>query len=391
MDYTPISENPPKNVEKNNRYEKDCCCVCWFIQILVWCALVLTIILYKFIEDFTAIPFLIFFYLAYLLFEFSFSPYGNYLRNKNSEKGIYEKMGTLFQTPPEITFECECYHDSDRSNVRAYPDGLHYDTLKEKIISYKEIYKLPYYTARDVSGLFSLNLGTSNVQKKYYIKLELNEEINFADSITHYDYENEKTNFCRRNRFRDVFFIFKENKQIPGVKKYSLVKISNEDPCMAHFYWFCFFTILTFSEFYKLYIDSCCIEQSFTIRKLISTRNDLNQPEYQESIPKLDLISQQYQYEQNYYNYKNENYNLQIPTNEELEKAKQYQNKIQDYQITNGEGQFKQDIIVDKPDYPTDNQNENSNEFIGINNSVAIGQDPISGTDAPPPNYEQEN
>ena len=62
------------------------------------------------------------------------------------------------------------------------------------------------------------------------IKLELNEEINFADSITHYDYENEKTNFCRRNRFRDVFFIFKENKQIPGVKKYSLVKISNEDP-----------------------------------------------------------------------------------------------------------------------------------------------------------------
>ena len=107
--------------------------------------------------------------------------------------------------------------------------------------------------------------------------------------------------------------------------------------------------------------------------------------------PKLDLISQQYKYEQDYYIYKNENYNLQIPTNEELEKAKQYQDKIPGYQTTKGEEQFQKDIIVNKPDYPSGNQNEYSKENIEINNSVAIGQDPISGTGAPPPSYEQDN
>ena len=391
MNYSPIGENPPKNVEKKNCCEKDCAGLCWFVQVLVWCVLALTIILYIFIKDLTAAMFLGFSYCAYLLVEFGFSPFSKYLRIKNSEQGIYEKMGELFHTPPEITFKCECYHDSDEENIRADPDGTHSNELTKKIISYNESYKFPYYTARDVSGLLNLDFGTSNAQKKYYIKLELNEEINFADSISYNDYENEKSNFCRRNRNRDVFFSFTESKQIPGLQKYSLIKISNKDPCIVHFGWFCFFTLLTFSEFYKLYVDSCCIYQSFTIKKLISTRNDLNQPEYQESAPKLDLISQQYQYDQGYYNYKNENYNLQIPTNEELEKEKQYQNKIPGNQITNGEGQFQKDIIIDKPDYPSDNQNENSKEFLGINNSIAIGQDSISGTGAPPPNYEQEN
>ena len=386
MNYSPINENPPKKSEKCG--EKDCAGVCWFVQVLVWCALVLTIVLYMTIKNLTAVMFLGFSYLAYLFFEFYGSPSGKYLRNKNSEQGIYEKMRTLFQTPPEIIFECECYHDSDRENTRAYPDGLNYNDLSKKIVSYKEIYKLPYYTARDVSDSFNLDFGTSNAQKKYYIKLELNEEINFADSISRNDYENEKTNFCRRNRIKDVFFRFTETKQIPGVKNYSLIKISTKEPCMFNFCWFCFFTILTFSEFYKLYVDSCCIYQSFTLRKLISTRNDLNQPEYQVSIPKLDLISQEYKNEEDY---KNENYNLQIPTNEELEKAKQYQDKIPGYQTTNGEDNFQKDIIIDKPYYPTDNRNENSKDSIEINNNVAIGQDPISGTGAPPPSYEQDN
>ena len=117
----------------------------------------------------------------------------------------------------------------------------------------------------------------------------------------------------------------------------------------------------------------------------------MNQPIYQEQIPKLDLISQQYQYEQDYYNYKNENYDLKIPTEEELEKSKQYQNKIRENQISNCEDHFKQDIINEKPEYSNYIQNEPPDEIITINNSVSIGQDPISGTGVPPPNYEQED
>ena len=393
MNYTPITENPPEKQEQAipNKKKRDCVAAYWIIQILVWCTLPSSIVLYIYCnKNFTLIIIFCMLYLAYLLSNF-FSPFGDYLRNKNSERGIYEKMGKLFQTPPEITFECECYHDSNEENNEAKPDGSNAHVLRDSITTYKESYKLSYYTARDVSGLFNLNLGKSNLHKKYYIQLELKEEINLADAITHYDYENEKSEFCKRNRYRDVFFRFKETKKIPGIEIYNLIQISSKELFMINLFWFSFFTILTFAEFYKLYVDSCCIYQIFTIKKLVSTRYGLNQPEYQESIPKLDLISQQYQYEEDYYNYKNENYDLKIPTDEELEKAEQYQDKIQNYQISINKGQFQQDIIVDKPEYSNCIQNEPPAEISTINNSASIGQDPISGTGAPPPNYEQEN
>ena len=394
MNYSPIVENPP---EKMNQYipeEKKCGCVAflWIVQIFIWGLLASGIIQYiYFNKNFTILIIFGMIYLVYLVIEFFISSLGNYLRNKNTEQGIYEKMGTLFQTPPDIILECECYHDSYEENVQARPDGSNVHEVSREITTYRESYKFPYYTARDVSGLFNLNLGKSNSQGIYYVQLELKEEINFADSITHYDYENEKAEFFKRNRYRDIFFRLRERKTIPGLKIYNLVKIGNKDPCMVNFFWFCFFNILTLGEFYRLYINSCCVNQRFTIKKLVSSRYDLNQPEYRDLAPKLDLISQQYQYEQDYYNYKNENYNLKIPTEEELEKSKQYKVKTPDYQISSCEDQFKQDIIIEKPEYSNNNPNETPVENNIINNSIAIGQDPISGTGAPPPNYEQEN
>ena len=103
-------------------------------------------------------------------------------------------MGKLFQTPPEINFHCECYHMVTRIHTSVDKDGhVNTYTTTEKVVTYREIYKLPYYSARDVSGLFYLNCERANIEKKYYIKLELKEEINFADAISLYDYEKEKS------------------------------------------------------------------------------------------------------------------------------------------------------------------------------------------------------
>ena len=74
------------------------------------------------------------------------------------------------------------------------------------------------------------------------------------------------------------------------MKHHNLVKLHDKESCMINFFWFFIFTILTFAEFYKIYFDSCCVFQKFKVRKLISTRYDLNQPVYQVFVPQIDLI-----------------------------------------------------------------------------------------------------
>ena len=169
------------------------------------------------------------------------------------------------------------------------------------------------------------------------------------------------------------------------MKHHNLVKLHDKESCMINFFWFFIFTILTFAEFYKIYFDSCCVFQKFKVRKLISTRYDLNQPVYQVFVPQIDLISQQYQYDQKYYNYKNDSYDVQLPTQEELEAASKYQDKVPDYQMSSGEGDFHQGVIIDKPGYDY-NHYEAPPKFTSVSGNTAIGQDQISAQEAPPQN-----
>ena len=53
---------------------------------------------------------------------------------------------------------------------------------------------------------------------------------------------------------------------------------------------------------------------------------------YQYFMPALDLHNQQYTYDQNDYNYLNNDYSLDLPTKEDLERVQQYSDKIPDYQ-----------------------------------------------------------
>jgi hypothetical protein len=304
---------------------------------------------------------------------------------------MYEKMGINFQTPPEIRFHCECYHYVTRHHYRTNKDGKreHY-TTREKEVTYRETYNLPYYSERDVSGLFYLNCEKAYVEKKHYIKLELKEEINFADAISYYDYERAKGHFWRRNRFRDVHFDFREERVIPGMEHHNLVKLLPTEPCMVNYCFFLLFTFLTGAEFFRIYVDSFCVYQKFKVRKIVSTRYDLNMDRYLAFVPQLNLITNQYQYEQNYYNYKNDSYDVQLPTEEELQQAQQYQNKIPDYQVSNnsgGEGQ--PGVIMDNPGYSSYNPNEAPAEFAAVSGNVALAQDQINANGEPPSGYDQ--
>ena len=91
-------------------------------------------------------------------------------------------MGRFFQTPPKISLYCECYFPYRGNRNKLYKDNQHI-----------EEYLIPYYSARDVSGLFYIN--EKNHGRKSYIKLELEAEIYFADEISYYDYMFQKKKF----------------------------------------------------------------------------------------------------------------------------------------------------------------------------------------------------
>ena len=392
--YTPAVQNqPPGMLDQGSQKENNCCYItgCWIAQIACWASLVASLIIYIGNKDNIGIFGLFgFCYIVYLILEFC-SPTSRYLCNKSSDKGMYEKMGINFQTPPEIRFHCECYHYVTRHHYRTNKDGKreHY-TTREKEVTYRETYNLPYYSERDVSGLFYLNCEKAYVEKKHYIKLELKEEINFADAISYYDYERAKRHFWRRNRFRDVHFDFREERVIPGMEHHNLVKLLPTEPCMVNYCFFLLFTLLTGAEFFRIYVDSFCVYQKFKVRKIVSTRYDLNIDRYLAFVPQLNLITNQYQYEQNYYNYKNDSYDVQLPTEEELQQAQQYQNKIPDYQVSNnsgGEGQ--PGVIMDNPGYSSYNPNEAPAEFAAVSGNVALAQDQINANGEPPSGYDQ--
>jgi hypothetical protein len=292
---------------------------------------------------------------------------------------MYDKMGCYFRTPPIIRFYGECYHYETRHHTRTDSQGnIEHYTTQEKVITYTEKYDLPYYSERDVSGLFYLNCEEAYLSKKHYIKLELLEEINFADAISYSDYEREKSDFWNRNRYRDVYFNFSEKRFIPGMDHLNLVKLVEKEPCMANYFFFFISTILTIAEIYRIYFNYLCVYQKFKVRKIVSTRYDLNQQVYQELVPQINLIVTQYKYEQKDYNYLNQDYKPQLPTKEEIEAAQKYQNKVPDYKISSGEGVIKAGVIIDEPRYSTYNQNEPPAELPIVDGNLALAQNRIN-------------
>lgn len=180
------------------------------------------------------------------------------------------------------------------------------------------------------------------------------------------DYHNEIDKFIARNKPKDVYFEFREKKFIPDLIHHNLVKLRENEPFLLNYFFFILATLLTLSELYKLYFNYLCIFQRFKIRKLISTRYDLNQPVFQEKyqplIPQINLIYQTFNYKPQDYNYLDNNYEVNLPTKEELERAQRYKDKVPDYQVSSGNGQIHAGVIIDNPNYSSYMANVNNDQ-----------------------------
>ena len=394
--YSKLPQNNDRSSQNEEKEESNngMTFVYWLLSFTIWISLFFSLY-FRYISenkdpDKQKISFIVFCfsYILYIILQCCSST-AQYLIHKKSGEEMYDKMGKLFKAHPSITFHCQCYHYELVHETTIDKDGkTHHRTSRQKRITYSESYSIPYYSSRDVSGLFYLNCDEAYEKKKFYIKLNLKEEINFADEISYMDYENYKEQFWRRNRFRDVYMDFNETRTISGLDHHNLVKIGQSDPCIVSFLWFSIFTLLTLCEFYKIYINSFFIYQKYKIRKLISTRYDLNEKKYENKysklVPQLNLINQEYNYGPEFYNYVNQDVNIDLPTQEELEKAGQYKDKIPDYQISNGNGEIKAGVIVDNPNYSNINYNEPPQLFKSVSGEVGINEDQINSEGAPP-------
>ena len=135
---------------------------------------------------------------------------------------------------------------------------------------------------------------------------------------------------------------------------YSLVRITEKEPCTVNIIFYILFTIIPIVEIYKCYINSYFYEKTFVIRKLISTRYDLNQDKYQNFIPYIKILGQEYSFDSNDYNYINSIFNVKPPTDNEINIASQFNNILPKYECENFiniKDEIKIGIIKDEPNY----------------------------------------
>ena len=385
-----FNQNPPGMLDQGEQKDEDDFnwkCSCWFFQVIDWILLLILIIVIILSSDFIVIMSLAFgiFHFLYILVEI-LCPTGKYICHKISGEGIHEKMGRYFRTAPIIKFHLEWYHYLEKKNIKTDKSGRVDLSIKaKKEVSSREDYEMPYYSERDVSGLFYLNFDKAIAKKKVYIKLKIKEEINFADAISIIDYHKEIDNFYERKK--DVYLDYKEERFVPDLIHHNLISLGKNEPFLSKYFFFILSTLLTLSELYKLYFDSLCISQIFKIRKLISTRYDLNQPKYEQFIPQIIIINQTYNYQPQDYNYLNpsDKYSVNLPTKEEIERAKQYQDKVPDYQVSSGKGDIHEGVIIDNPNFSSYKANprnqkpaptifNQNNKHNGLSISVKVNQ-----------------
>ena len=322
-----------------------------FMQILLLVPLILYLLTIfsdiKF-EESTILIFFIVAYVLYIIIEFN-SPTFSFLRNKINQDEIKSILFTLIKTNPTIELEYNMY----QPNV----NNKKYEINKIGTTNVN----FPYYCSRDVSGLLELDILKDSLKDKAFVALNIEYEINFADELSFMDYEN------FRNDFYDICFKKTNNISysekrfiVPKFKNFTLIRIGDKDPCSVNIFLFILFTIIPVAEFYICYIYSFFTTKTFVIRKLISTRYDLNQEQYQIFNPYVKFLDQIYDFDINDYNYINKEYQSQTTWDNEIDYVSEYKHYVPKYECEsyiNINEKIKIGIIKDEPKYRNDEIN----------------------------------
>lgn len=385
MAYQSINNNPAvqKSPDEPTRSGNACLsCWCWFMQIAVWVSIVLCALAP--VTDVSLCYGFPVCYIIYIITEF-LSPTFSYLRHQKVGDKMYEKMRDLFSTAPTITFTAQCYHYETRHYTSKDANGrVQHRTERVRVDTHFDKMLMPYYSSRDVSGLFLLDIDRANANSKAFIKLHLQKEINFADPISYSDYLFHKEAFWQRNRYRDVHMDFHEFRDIPGFHTHNLVQIGDYHPAGVSVCMYVLWTLIPFCQFYKRYVDSFCVFQNYKIRKLVSTRYNLLLPDYVQQYaqitPALNLTGTVMTYQPQDVGYCSADYQVNVPTQEELDKAKQYENMIPHYGFTSVGGDAQIGVVQDLPNFAEVNYDQPPPSFSSLGGDIALSDSQINST-----------
>ena len=344
----------------------------WIIQISLWIFLFFFILLSK-ISNSSAIPTIFgilsfFIYIFYIIRNTFLSKIFKFIFYIEQSDNITNTLDKIFNEFPSLLFEINCFHfnskfdnqelDNNNNNIKksfenSNANKISNSELNNKIKTYNDSKKFYYYNCKDVSGEIIIE-NEINKKRFYFVNLNLKFEIIFADSISFYDYETQKNNFLNKNKWRDVHTEIFEKKNIKNSFDSSLLKINNESlPIKFKWQIYLFFVFICLAEIYKIFFFNHVIEKNFIIKKLISSRNKINEEEYFELNPKIIINNVNTIQNKNYF-YQNEKAKIKPIQEKELEEAKNYEKYILTLQqIKNME------INSNKFDYSYNSQNLN--------------------------------
>ena len=209
--------------------------------------------------------------------------------------------------------------------------------------------------------------------------MELGKEINFNDEMTLYDAEKIKNELYSKNRFKDICISVTIERIVPSLKNYYLINLNGQDyPLLKKWiYITCF--ILTFDQLYTLYLESLCSYQFFVIRKIISSRNNvLENEKYSKFTTGYTINNNNFVAERKSIGGISTDIEPELPTEEEIEKAKIYNKYIPEYKF-NETGD-----IININENPLDNileiKEENKKNEINKQNNNNTNNNNLSNT-----------
>ena len=264
-------------------------------------------------------PVHLFFYISTILITCLTTPIWKYLKNKTTNEEILEIMQSHFSKAPIITLTTKSYHISGMGS-----DKSRWNTHQENV-------DFKYYSWKDISGTFHLDLSQTK-EKPIYLLLRVKNDINFADSISIDDYLRVKKELYARNAHRDENIEETEERTYEGYKEYMMVRLGKEDSC---FFSRCVFVIMLMFSLglvFCLKFQKKTISQSFVVRKLVSTRYNLlegeNSMKYGQLKPMVSIDSNVYEYNDQVTGCVYEENKMAPPSAEDLERAKMYEKDV---------------------------------------------------------------
>ena len=307
----------------------------WIIQIARWTSIVLLIVSLSSKQSvrtensvFTPLMtgMLCFVFIIYVVNNTAFSNTFKFLYKMEKSETLFQVLQNFFQKSPEIMFNLECFQyvsqNNSFSNQGGNDTGIEQPKMKKVITFSDQKKKFKYYCWRDISGTFAIDSKEYSKKQKYFINLTIIENISFVDSVTYLDLKRQKDDFLANKKQGDDNYELTEIKRILDKLQNKLIKLSNECPPSVKWYWYIVACAFCVVEIYKLYLLFFVIKKTFTVKKLVSSRNNLIEDDYKSSQPILKVFDEVFTFENT--SKINKKVKVKEATKEEIQEAEDY-------------------------------------------------------------------